>query len=120
MGRLRNSAVKSWQRLLPAVALLSGLAGEPVAYDAVVGTFAWLVLLAAPIMIGLSLRAMSPDFSELGWDWRRGGDDGLLIGLFWLALTLANPFVEFFVASLLWSSADTSPVARMTMRLAST
>lgn len=90
--------------------LLSGLAGEPVTYDAVVKTLVWLLLLAAPIMIGLGLRAMSPDFSELGWDWRRGEDDGLLIGLFWVALVLAHPLVEFMAASLLWSSVDTSPL----------
>ena len=90
--------------------LLSGLAREPVTYESLVGIFQWLLFLGPPIMIGLGLRAMSPGFLALGWDRRRGGHDGLLIGLFWVAMTVAHPLVEFMVVLALWSSHDTSPL----------
>ena len=91
--------------------LLSGLAGEPVTYELLGGAFEWLLFLGPPIMIGLGLRAVSPGFLMQEWDWRRGGDDGLLVGLFWVAVTVAHPLVEFMLVLVLWSSHDTSPLS---------
>lgn len=41
--------------------------------------------------------------------WHRGGRDGKVVAAFWAALTLAQPFPEYFLSMFLWGSHDTSP-----------
>jgi hypothetical protein len=40
----------------------------------------------------------------------RGTGEGRFDGLFWVAMTVAQPIPEFFLTLMLWSSHDTSPL----------
>ena len=78
--------------------LQSGLAGEAVGFDlpAVVAPLAFLMPV---ITLGLGIAAAG-----------RATRDGRLDGLFWVAMTLAQPVPEFFLTLMLWSSHDSSPL----------
>ncbi|KAE8764723.1 hypothetical protein [Georgenia thermotolerans] len=78
--------------------LHSGLTAEPAAFDvpAVVALLAFLMPL---VTLGLGIAAAG-----------RGTREGRLEGLFWVAMTLAQPLPEFFLTLMLWSSYDSSPL----------
>jgi hypothetical protein len=82
--------------------LLSGRAGEPVEHQVLVPV-APLVWLLPWVTIGLAVLA-----------WKRGtaglARDGRLFAVFWVVMTVAQVFPEFYITLALWASHDSSPL----------
>ncbi|MFD1505888.1 hypothetical protein FE374_00205 [Georgenia yuyongxinii] len=104
LGVAAGIAVGSVWLAMGVQTFLSGLAGEPVQVDDLAGVHA-LGVFAPFITLGLAVVAIHGD---VGRDLNLDRD--VWLGVFWAAMTVAQPLPELFTTLFLWSSHDTSPM----------
>lgn len=104
LGVAAGVAVGSVWLAMGVPTLLSGLAGEPVQVDDLLAVLA-LGWFTPFITLGLAIAAINRD---LGRDFNLERD--VWLGVFWAAMTVAQPLPELFITMMLWSSHDSSPL----------